>query len=411
MSAARVEPGQLFITGTARSGSTLLLRMLAAHPRLALASDPFLFFFKLLRDVVLGGPATGDEPLQDFYYRPGRAEQLTALLAADLDLPFAHDAWQANLPHTLTRLALENPSLRDGASGLAGHTFQKVMDSALALMASLGDGSPAWVGFKEVWVCPFLPALARSYPQARFLVIQRDPRGVAASLLGLARRDPSQMAHLVSYLRHWRLQAALLTRFQEEPLLAGRLLMVRYEDLVRQPRALAQELCSFLELEPDPGLADASRWRGGDGQVWTGNPASGEPLYRVAPEMAQGWRASLAPETLKLVELVCWPDMELFGYQPLSGDPASLPRDPQVALTYARQEQGRFSWRSDQGQPVLELGAELTRRLLLELPTEALTSSLVEAAFLFPEIHASLRTIQLRHAASGHLLQPLCQGR
>lgn len=388
----RPSPRQLFVTGTARSGSTLLLRMLATHPRLALACDPFLFFFKLLRDAILEGRAGGQpgEPLQDFYYHPARVEQLGLLLKADMHPPFAQAAWRANLPAILQRMAVENPVLASHAARIAGQDFRQALDSALELVGAHGPRQAAWTGFKEVWIIPFLPALARSFPQARFVVIQRDPRGVIASLLGLAQRDPSQMAHVVSYLRHWRLQAALLWLYARMPLMNGRLFMLRYEDLVRRPQETAGELCSFLELELHSDMLDASRYRDGAGGVWRGNPASGAVLRRIEPGLAEGWRAGLSSGLLKLVELVCWPDMEMFGYAPLSHDPLGLAQDPEMAQAFAEQERGDFSWRSDQGQPARELGAELTRRLLLGLSPQEAPAEMLRGAFLFADLHAEL---------------------
>jgi len=55
-----------------------------------------------------------------------------------------------------------------------------------------------WVGMKEVWIIEFLTPLARAYPEARFIVIMRDPRAVIASMQALARSDPSQLAHTIA---------------------------------------------------------------------------------------------------------------------------------------------------------------------------------------------------------------------
>ena len=73
--------------------------------------------------------------------------------------------------------------------------------------------------------------LARAFPDARIIVIERDPRAILASLAAMAERDVTQAAHVVSYLRHWRKNVVLARRFERDPALEGRLLRLAYEEL------------------------------------------------------------------------------------------------------------------------------------------------------------------------------------
>ena len=46
-------PSPLFVTGTTRSGGTLLARALSAHKEIMVASDPYLEMFRSLRNAIV----------------------------------------------------------------------------------------------------------------------------------------------------------------------------------------------------------------------------------------------------------------------------------------------------------------------------------------------------------------------
>jgi hypothetical protein len=386
----------LFLVGPARSGSTLLAKLLDAHPAVNLAIDPFLPLFRCLRDCLLAEHAgfRPGEPLQDFYYRPARRAQLEALMEADLETVFPDQTWRQLADLARARLGLENPGLVPALKRVGGRDFTQAFSSALDVVAVGGTGGETWVGMKEVWVIDFLPALARAFPEARFVVINRDPRGMLASLLRLARRDPSQMAHAVSYLRHWRKQIACLERYRQWPLISERLFTVRYEDLVEDPARQALALCGFLGLDYHEAMLDPTGYRGRDvGLPWPGNAASGRPLSRIETAQAVAWRRWLDSAICRLAELICWPDLELGGYWPMSADVRQLSADHGLWPTFLDLDRGDFSWRSDLGNPLLDFGAELTRRLMLQSDPALLETEPARCAFLFPEVGRRLGAI------------------
>src|SRR5581483_175451 len=84
----------LLIGGMMRSGTTLLGRMLDAHPQAAVATDPYLPFFKRFRSAIsrqIGTPVADDLPLGDYYYSTDQLELFRAIQAASLDVPFEAD--------------------------------------------------------------------------------------------------------------------------------------------------------------------------------------------------------------------------------------------------------------------------------------------------------------------------------
>lgn len=94
-------------------------------------------------------------------------------------------------------------------------------------------------------------------PGARFVHVVRDGRDVAASLIERDWRDAAgtPFAHVSrpdAALKYWSDLAGIGLRAEAK--LAGRVLRVRYEDLVRRPRSTLTALLAFLGLKFEPAM-------------------------------------------------------------------------------------------------------------------------------------------------------------
>src|SRR5262249_31113823 len=186
---------------------TLLGMLLSAHPGVLVASDPYFPLLRSLRNALVRHSGDADllrtfdpaSALQDFYFDDARLAQLDAILAGRLDTPFARGSWTQFLEAVRGRGGIMCPDLAPHYDRLRGGTYRDVFDNALSLVAELrGGAGRVWVGIKEVWMVDFYPVLARAYPDARFVVLLRDPRAVVASMLALREQDESQGAHVLS---------------------------------------------------------------------------------------------------------------------------------------------------------------------------------------------------------------------
>ena len=112
-------------------------------------------------------------------------------------------------------------------------------------------------------VCPEL--FHAMFPQARFLLVLRDPRDVAASLLRCDWRVPGQDARLPCTtgaqpaVEQW-LASVRIALERSGPLLdAGRMLVLHYEDLCAAPARTLARVGSFLgEAAPSPRVTAES---------------------------------------------------------------------------------------------------------------------------------------------------------
>jgi hypothetical protein len=402
----RTDIRPVFIFGIARSGTNLLARVLDAHSQIEIALDPFMPLFKAIRNATILHEANAaaragfdpSVPFQDGYQSAQGYALLDTLLASALSAPIAEGGLPALREAASARATLEAPDIAARAGALAGMRCDALMASALDLVAACrARAATRWVGLKEVWVLDFLPALARAFPTAKFIAIERDPRAVIASLATLAARDPSQHAHPISYLRHWRKSVVLARRFAEDPTLAERFHRVRYEDFVRQPEATGQRLADFLGVGFEPNLLAPSEARDGRA-TWQGNSSYRGVVKGISNDSLSRWRDSLPDAAIRTIELFCAPEMALAGYRLAGGDPAAPTDAIRDYVERANADPG--SWRSDCGDAATELAFEKQRRALLQRRDTATETDLVRRCFLFVETYAAARAAALQGAAA-----------
>lgn len=399
----------LMVTGTARSGSTLLSMMLNAHHDMRVASDPYLPLFRSLRNALIRHRASPDlvrsfnpaGPFQDYYFADEQLAVLDCVLGSDLHVPFDPHEGASLVELSRARGQHNCPDLVQHYDRLPAPTYKDIFDNALDVIASGRDGRDCrWVGFKDVWTIEFIAPLARAYPDARFIVLHRAPGAVVASLAGMAQRDPSQAAHTLSYLRHCRKGLALATHYQNDPTLRDRVFVLTYEQLVREPERLSRELCIFLDTDFDPAMLDAGRYIDyATGTVWAGNSSFEMKMAGIQTGHAERWRQKLAPEVVELVDFVCGPEMALAGYQPQTSFESTMP-GPESLDYLIRNGEGYASWRCDFADPQRDYGFELFRWALLGAGPRCFDTRLLRRSFLFEDVFAELGRLRAGRAAA-----------
>ena len=398
----------LFVTGTARCGGSLIARMLSANSQVMVAVDPFLELFRSLRNAAVRHYAPADalalfdpaSPLQDYYFTDARIKLMDAVQQADLGLPFEPQEWEGFLDRGARRCALVNADLARDYADIRAATYKGIVENALAIIArTRGADRRTWVGFKDVWTIEFLRPLAAAFPDARFIIVSRDPRATLHSNLGA---DPLTVGEPLSYVRHWRKQAAFTVEYRNDPLFVGRLFVVAYEQVLQTPEQKARELCEFLDVDYEPGMLDTNTYFDfATGTTWRGNSSFEKTTSGLNTHAAARWRSMLNPKVSRMVEFLCEYDMTLTGDGPLDhADGNGRWPSADILECIIESSQGSWNWRSDLGDPQQDYGFELFRRALLHLPEPPSDPMLVRRSFLFDSVYERLRQIAVARAAA-----------
>lgn len=252
------EPSLIFLVSQPRAGSTLLQRLLGGHSAIHTTAEPWLMLHPLyaLRE-------------------DGHSAEYNATLA--------HTALQDFLATLPEGAAAYQEALRR----MAMHLYARACESAGK--THFLDKTPRYYHI--------LPELGRLFPQARFLLLLRNPLAVLASQLETNVRG------------HW----LLLARYKHDLLTAPRKLLaaqqtlgpraltLHYEDLVTAPRATLESVCAHLGLPFQEGMLTYGDHAPPAGRM--GDPKNIHRQARPSRSSLKKWHAlARHPQTRHLAE-------------------------------------------------------------------------------------------------------------
>jgi hypothetical protein len=186
-------------------------------------------------------------------------------------------------------------------------------------------GSQVWVDHTPHNIL-YARTLLESFPGSILIHLVRDPRAVAASVIPLdwGPASPRDAAR-------WWLTRVAAGLAAEAPL-HGRVIRVRYEDVVRDPRTV-EAIHERLGL--DPAAVGAGAGPAMDVPRYT---RSQHTLVTSRPDLARvdAWRANLSTEAVSVIESELGDTLALLGYDPMTPQPAvARPRGPAEAAGVA----------------------------------------------------------------------------
>jgi hypothetical protein len=319
---AGVTADALFITGTQRSGTTLLEKLLGFQEGVSILSQPFPLLFVEAKRAFLHRFSPADPyPMGHLF----------------LEQRYSSGAFQAFLSGWRTTQAqLEDLfiRMRDYSGQYTKFTGEQLA-AAFAAITSRDDfagvvakldrrlappSDARWFGSKETVCEEYVPALLdRGF---RGVIILRDPRDVVASLNhGRGHEFGGAVKPTLFNVRSWRKSVAFALAMEGRP----RFHWCRYEDLVTDPLAELDRLVHAIELDDLSDLRITGEIPGESGAIWRGN-SSFRSHSGVSASSVGTHRDVLPHSVSQLIEAACLPELRLLGYE------TTLSRDEAVRI-------------------------------------------------------------------------------
>ncbi len=283
----------LFVVGCPRSGTTLLQRMLDAHPQLAVANDTH--FIPCALEAVPPRSVGDEDALSD-------ASRLPELIS-----------WVRGY-YRFARMGLDDASFCEAAA--AAHTYREFVSLLYGQFARKhgkergGEKTPAYVRH--------LPLLHRLFPWARSVHIIRDGRDAALSIVEWACRNgrqkgPAKLAPwreepMATCALWWRWQVRLGRR-SGSVLPPGTYREVRYEELVADPEGVLRSIVSFLGLPFSARMLCFN-----EGKVRHQEGLSAKKAWLPPTPGLRDWRTQMKPNDVELFEALAGDLLSELGY-------------------------------------------------------------------------------------------------
>ena len=269
----------IFITGIYRSGSTLMTRILDAHPTLAVTYETIHFM--------------------RFSY--GQYDPLTKQSAEDLiDDILERIRRRHNLSFNREQV------LQD-----IGHNinYASIYDSIMRSFFIKETEAKRW-GEKTLMAWRKIPDFLEMFPQGKTILAVRDPRAVLCSFKKFTQEPyPNYLDSIFAYLDLAHAAFGYMKETSEESFF-----VLRYEHLIEQPEDTCRKLCGFLEIDYSPKMLNPMEFTNRHGKQWKGNSGFSIELEGIASAPKDMWKKTIEKGDLFLAETILGTEMEKLGY-------------------------------------------------------------------------------------------------
>ena len=256
-----------FVVGSDRSGTTMLMMMLDAHPGLGVSRESW-FLIDLMDALPLNGTLNREHIDRAF------------------EIISQHPRWQRwSIPDSALKSQLEGLVDTDLA-GLVEAVFQ--LDLERSHKTRWGDKTPAYV-------CE-IRRIHSMFPQAQFIHIIRDARDVCISLRNVGWHGPT----LTNMARYWRQQ--VLSGIEAGRALGPDLyLEVPYEELVTSTEHTLRQICTFLG---EPFNPDMLAWYDLTAEKTSDRPMRFQTKLGRAPRTSdiERWKDEMSAVDVAIIE-------------------------------------------------------------------------------------------------------------
>ena len=281
---------RIIILGSPRSGTSLLSRMINAHPSIGVPQESHVYnqFFDLRH---LYGPLT-------------ERENQVRLLNDICSFGFVRH-WSPA------------PVVSDAINRISGPGFGAVFDALMVSWAVL-QGNSGW-GEKTPHHINYVDPLLASFPDAKIVHIVRDPRDACMSMIRARFGPKNPFAAAAEWCGYLEKIRRIMARYPEIDTVS-----IRYEDLLADPTGTLQRVCRIIGIE----YAESMLRFYEEKNLYDTDHVNRINLQQpIIKENAGKWRVDTDVKSIKLIERIATPCMLEYGYEAAHRDLPALSKE------------------------------------------------------------------------------------
>jgi len=316
-----------FIIGPGKSGTTLMISLLDDHPELCVIPFEVKFYrhyFETLRKT------DSYDELNRYFLNRSKLRLIDTKRSGEIDIfnsghvDFS-DVRFEKLVGAMHERSRQYRMKRPDGSVLARYIND--LHEAFEFTKGSCAGKKGFVIKEGNHGLPYIDKIMKDFPNAKFIVMARDPRDMFSSYKTISdadqparssfSRDNGVLRYIFRIYKINTLCREFMKYFQDIQENA-RFIYIRYEDLVNDPKKEMLRVCKFLGI----GYNDAVIRPTTAGNTWGGNSSDKSRFNMVKNSRVGKWHKQLTKEEVLLIEYFLGGYMKKFKYERLY-DPIS----------------------------------------------------------------------------------------
>jgi len=274
--------GQILITGTFRSGTTLIAQILRNHPNIELVYDSVNFMRFSYRRY---------DPLNDFNNVKLLLKEINRRIAERWEMHFDYDKVISNLEGKKMSYAL-------------------IYDVLMKELLLSNSSAKIW-GEKTTLIWTKIPDFFRMFPNGGVIHIIRDPRAIITSWRKMTHAPGyDYLDAIFNCLDSMEKMKKYKKIFKER-----RYIPIKYEDLVMEPVRIVSKICTIFGIDFYEEMLNYNHFIDKSGQKWKGNSMFTQDIKGISTQTMDLWKDQLSDWEIWLIEFFNEKMMDYFNYK------------------------------------------------------------------------------------------------
>lgn len=271
----------IFITGIYRSGTTLISRILDNHPDLNITYDSVHFMRFSFEQ-----------------YNPINNESNYTNLIQEIETRLSK-RWKIEVNSKEIIKKIKNEEIN----------YAQVYSAIMSELLLDNSNAKRW-GEKTNMCWRKIPDFLEMFHDGKTIVMIRDPRDVLISFKNMT-TEPG-LRYLDSIFAS--LDSFQYTKKFQNELSPKNFEIIKFEDLVNNPKKIIKNLCKFLEIEFKDTMLDSTQFKDKSKNKWEGNSAFNKKIIGISKDTVGRWKNQISKIELYFLEMILQEQMINFGY-------------------------------------------------------------------------------------------------